>query len=169
MAVTPELLMFGYTVDKDAMLKEIITYNSPEDYVQKLQEKRDKIALYHVKARDKKNDATRAYANKHRREVTFQTGEKVLLRNNATSVGGGNALNHKFVGPYRVLKADNVRQKCLLKDLDSGKTRDAHFIHLKKIFRFEIFRITWSVVGMESGLSPVRKSPVFCENQSPDS
>ena len=132
---SPEELFFGQKRDKDMMIKQIIKYNSVEDYLQKIKQKIQKEATHHVKVRENRNEASRAIANRRRKDIKHELGETVFLKNMNPTIGGGSALSGKFIGPYKIIKVDNNRQQCTLKDKTSGQEREAHFTHIININR----------------------------------
>ena len=130
---SPEMLMFGSELETNKLLrKSDFEHNNEKDYLKELTKHLSTVRNKYLEKRKQINDQSNKNMNKHRIQSDFKAGQTVTVRNFNIAKDSGGAELSKYQGPFIIDKVFPDENICFLTNIHNGRTKKAHFMHLRK-------------------------------------
>ena len=130
--ITPEILMYGNSLQNTQLLKTNIIATSPDEYNEIFQQSLKNLHDFRATKRRQIIERQRITANKGRKEPTYRIGEIVMVRYLKIADVSGSCMMERFRGPW-VIKEIYPRSALVQLLSDESVRKTFHFQHLKKV------------------------------------
>ena len=128
---TAEEIMFGTRIQKpvDLLVFDYMS-NDPEDYIDFIFEKTEKLRNESILKKDARNRENRTFKNLNRIQKKFDPGTLVLHRQLQVSTGKHSGYKPLFTGPFVVLSCNDKESFAIVEHLHNGNIIKGHYNNL---------------------------------------